>query len=115
MPSPTPGYEEPTREGTWSVTREHLADSATVRSTSAYRLPLGHVTFDYSEDIEAAVDSDDPQTARISNDLDVELEYGHETVRTRVSSRVTHDTAQVQTSVDVDGQPVFDDIQRWTR
>jgi len=61
------------------------------------------------------VDSDDPQTARISNDLDVELEYGHETVRTRVSSRVTHDTAQVQTSVDVDGQPVFDDIQRWTR
>lgn len=107
MDDPNPGYEEPSREGSWETSRNHEADRVAVRSTSAYTLPFDHITIDYEERIETAVSVSEPKTAFGETVLKVALKYTSETIHTTVRTCVLRDTAQVATDVKIDDQPMF--------
>ncbi|WP_135828452.1 CocE/NonD family hydrolase [Halorussus halobius] len=98
---------------TWRVTRDHLNDSATVVTADAFDADLPHASLSFSEEVTADVVADDPASAAIQSDIEASLDYPTETVTVRATSRVTRDVADIDLTVRVDGQTVFE--HRWHR
>ncbi|WP_436934588.1 CocE/NonD family hydrolase [Halovenus marina] len=115
MPSPTAGYEEPNRESSWSTSRDHLAETATVTSTEGYRLPFDHGEFELSGRTKTQVTSDDSLSVSLSRETTAEFDWGDSAVRVDVSNRIARHHAETSTTVTLDDQVVFDETWTWTR
>lgn len=93
----------------WTVSRDHLDESATLRTTTEYRADLPHGDLAYESVVVARVRPGNPGSARLETDITLAFDDGARTTTVEGTSRVTRDT----TSLDV--RVLFDDHVQWSQ
>jgi putative CocE/NonD family hydrolase len=93
---------------TWSTSREHTDDTATIRTTSGKLVDLPHggeMTFE--QDIEAVVAASDPDSAYVESTTMMTVDNGTEMARAEITCHASRDTAQYTTHIRMNDQTVF--------
>lgn len=94
---------------TWSTSREHVNDTATVETSSGKLVDLPHggeMTFE--QDIEATVPARDPHSMHIESTTRMTVDYGTETARAHVTCRASRDSVQYTTRIWMGDQSVLE-------
>lgn len=95
--------------GTWSTSREHVHDRATVQTSSGklVNLPFAEeMTFE--QDIEAHVEADDPTSMYVYSETEMTIDYGTETAKAEITCRTARDSTQYTTTITMADQTVFE-------
>ncbi|WP_336036225.1 CocE/NonD family hydrolase [Halobacterium yunchengense] len=101
-------------DGSWTVARERPGDGATVRLQQSAAATLPHAeTFSRESSCRAAVDADDPASLRVSNRIELVVDYGDEAVRVVAENRIGPPVTSAETRVEVGDATVFE--ERWVR
>ncbi len=94
---------------TWSTSRDHVLDTATVETTAGKLVDLPHggeMTFE--QDIEASVKANDPKTMYVYSETEMTIDYGIETAKAEITCRTARDSTQYTTTIRMDDETVFE-------
>ena len=109
---PPPAAEGADGSSIWKTCRERVSDE--VHSTKAHQLSvdLPHGDLARESSFEASVRSDDPTSLVTHNEMRIDFESEHRTFEVVAQNTFSHDHYEMHTTVDLDGERVFDET--WT-
>jgi hypothetical protein len=112
-----PAADEPEAAGEqhWATTRDHLADTVTVETGSEYTREMPHATYTHSQEIEATVQAEAPESATIDRTSRTVVDFGTESVETTVEVWMDAAMAGVTYEVERDGVTIVSETKRWSR
>jgi putative CocE/NonD family hydrolase len=108
-----PSYVTP-EPTSWSTSRDHIHDTATVQKSSGKRVDLPHGgEMELTSEAAASVAARNPKSMHVEAETRMTIDYGTEVATALVTCRVSRESAQYTTTIELDGQTVMDETFSW--
>lgn len=109
---PPPAATGAEGSATWRTCREHVTDAAHTAKSHELTVDLPHGQLTRESSFEANVLADDPASIVTENEMRIGFDGPHRTFEVVAANSFSHDHYTVTTTVDLDGERVFEETWR---